>query len=127
MLIFERYPCRYEDTETSPSIPEKDMPDIVNEMLINTTEDKVADNDSPTLKSVDYVESSRHSGGTLHHIPHQIPQNGKKRYRQLRCVMCRDNGFPRDTRYYCNGCSEKPALCKKLCFYNYHKKYNLLT
>ena len=54
------------------------------------------------------------------HTPSPILQTGKKKYPQRRCVVCRQNGAPRDTRYYCRACAEVPALCKTPCFGIYH-------
>ena len=60
---------------------------------------------------------------TEHHTPSRILQKGKKKYPQRRCVVCREKGAPRDTRYCCYACVEVPALCKTPCFKMYHCKY----
>ena len=52
------------------------------------------------------------------HIPCRIPETTKK-YPQRECVSCRRRGIRHDTRYYCNDCSDNPALCKD-CFTNFN-------
>ena len=54
------------------------------------------------------------------HVISSILPTGKKKYPQRRCVYCRDYSTPRDTRYYCKACVNKPALCKTPCFAKYH-------
>ena len=54
------------------------------------------------------------------HFLSQIPPTEKKKYPQRRCVYCRMNSAPRDTRYYCKTCINTPALCKEPCFRKYH-------
>ena len=54
------------------------------------------------------------------HTPSPILPTGKKKYPQKRCVYCRVNSTPRDTRYYCKACVNTPALCKTPCFESYH-------
>ena len=55
-----------------------------------------------------------------YHIPTPILPTRKKKYPQRRCVVCRKNGAPHDTRYCCKACFELPALCKTPCFRIYH-------
>ena len=50
------------------------------------------------------------------HTPSPILPTNEKKYPQRRCVYCRVNSTPRDTRY----CIYTPALCKTPCFAKYH-------
>ena len=38
----------------------------------------------------------------------------------VRCVLCAKEGKRARTSYFCTGCSEKPHLCIKKCFFKYH-------
>ena len=65
-------------------------------------------------------KSNSYLVNTQYHIPSQIQPTAKKKYPQRRCVICKENGKPRDCRYYCKACVERPALCKSRCFRKYH-------
>ena len=69
--------------------------------------------------------SNSHLFNIQEHFPSQIRPTAKKKYPQRRCVICKGNGKPRDCRYYCKSCFERPALCKSLCFLQYH--YNIYS
>ena len=60
---------------------------------------------------------------TDNHVPTIIFPTRKKKYPQRRCVICRENDAPRDTRYCCKACFEVPALCKTPCFRIYHSNF----
>ena len=53
------------------------------------------------------------------HIPSRIPPTENKKYPTIRCAGCKKHGIRRESRYFCKGCPEEPALCKD-CFREYH-------
>ena len=132
MLIFERRFGRYRGkhkiqdligeskehvdmsgNQDSSYSPIKQLSDIQTSIKHTSNDTKVDDN----------PEKCHITGGTNGHIPSRIPRTGKKIYPQRRCVICSENGTPRDTRYFCKGCMESPTLCKRPCFVIYHNKY----
>ena len=54
------------------------------------------------------------------HIPSPIVYAGKKKYPQRKCIVCKNIGARRDTRYCCKGCVGTPALCISPCFKKHH-------
>lgn len=58
------------------------------------------------------------------HYLEKIPSTGQRPRPSLRCVWCRRNAAegerPRDTRYRCPVCPDKPALHLGNCFQEYH-------
>ena len=63
-----------------------------------------------------YVDDLKQSDN---HVPFPIPPTENKKYPQRKCVSCRRGGVRRDTRYYCDDCIGRPALCRD-CFREYH-------
>jgi len=47
---------------------------------------------------------------------HLVQYDGK----DMECVLCRKNGKRKRSSYFCTGCSTKPHLCVKECFYAFH-------
>jgi hypothetical protein len=54
------------------------------------------------------------------HAPSTLPQVGRKQHPTKKCRVCTKNKRRRETRYFCNACEEKPALCIDPCFGVYH-------
>ena len=104
--------------------PIKQLSDIQTSIKHTSNDTKVDDNPEKCHitggTNVSSEKKIEHDGG---HIPSRIPRTGKKIYPQRRCVICSENGTPRDTRYFCKGCMESPTLCKRPCFVIYHNKY----
>ena len=89
------------------------------EINVNTQEQDNVKGEAPSSISNSYLFNIQE------HFPSQIRPTAKKKYPQRRCVICKGNGKPRDCRYYCKSCFERPALCKSLCFLQYH--YNIYS
>ena len=56
------------------------------------------------------------------HFPETIPPTGQKAKPQRKCVICRREGFRKETIYRCGICADHPALCAAPCFMIYHTR-----
>jgi len=50
-----------------------------------------------------------------------IPGTDAKSVRTRKCVVCRRHGQRKETRYICETCTSKPALCVIPCFKDFHE------
>jgi hypothetical protein len=55
------------------------------------------------------------------HVPSTLPPTAKKPRPTKPCRICTRKKKRRETRYFCDGCEEKPALCVAPCFGEYHE------
>lgn len=52
-----------------------------------------------------------------------IPRTGKTPWPQKPCVVCKDKGILRKSRYHCALCIRQPGFCKKQeCFSDFHSQ-----
>ena len=51
-----------------------------------------------------------------------IPTTEKKMKPQKKCVVCKEKGIRKESRYHCGDCSSQPGLCAAPCFRQYHTK-----
>ena len=65
-----------------------------------------------------------HKDLEVEHVPIQIPSTTKKKYTTKRCLICLSNGKRRESRYQCSSCVDSPALCRNICFSEYHRQRN---
>ena len=136
MLVFNRYRFSSYSQSVTSETPSQDSSEV-DENREKTEELKIGmGNEQTNFYKMDEQkpESSKRNDDDLkgnrkqihdtertdHHVPTPILPTVKKKYPQRRCVICRKNGAPRDTRYCCKACFEVPALCKTPCFRIYH-------
>ena len=119
MLVFNKYRFNNQSINSETQYQDSSEVDIKHETTKQKPESSMRKDDDfkNNRKQVDDTER------TYHHIPTPISPTRKKKYPQRRCVICRENGAPRDTRYCCKACFEVPALCKTPCFRTYHCKF----
>ena len=121
MLIYVHERCRGGIRIKQINFTARFLSDIQTSIKHTSNDTKVDDNPEKCHitggTNVSSEKKIEHDGG---HIPSRIPRTGKKIYPQRRCVICSENGTPRDTRYFCKGCMESPTLCKRPCFVIYH-------
>jgi len=67
-------------------------------------------------------DTSRLSG---QHYMDLLPPNANKSNPTKRCVVCFQAGRRRETRYFCETCLSKPALCIVPCFKSFHSEQDI--
>lgn len=56
------------------------------------------------------------------HFLQRIPVTGKKVKPQRRCIVCKDGGVRRESRFYCSACPGGPGFCRTgSCFVTHHR------
>lgn len=62
---------------------------------------------------------------TIHVLQH-VPVTGKKLKPQRACIVCKQAGTRRESRFCCLGCPGEPGFCRtEACFVIYHKTFGL--
>ena len=74
------------------------------------------------------VSSAASAAGLGYQLPNQrhflqrIPVTGKKVKPQRRCIVCKDAGVRRESRFYCSACPGGPGFCRTgPCFMTHHR------
>jgi len=83
-------------------------------------DDRPADMSQETTSSFVHHKASDLSRLSGQHYFDIIPATGSKALPTKKCVVCRKRGQRKETRYFCQTCSSKPALCVVPCFKDFH-------
>ena len=105
--------------EEDQMVDGNDRDDNCMELEDSEMEDKCMEPDAKVPKLEDCESFDDFQRVDDKHTPSSIPANETKKYPTKRCVDCKKRGIRRESRYYCNDCSDYPALCKA-CFNGYH-------
>eukprot|EP00916_Digyalum_oweni_P006193 GHVL01010693.1.p1 GENE.GHVL01010693.1~~GHVL01010693.1.p1 ORF type:complete len:394 (+),score=46.22 GHVL01010693.1:227-1408(+) len=56
------------------------------------------------------------------HCLQRVPVTGRTVWPQRRCIVCKEHGLRRESRFYCPGCPGGPGFCRTdNCFLKYHE------
>ena len=78
----------------------------------------------PTTSSFMHHKASDLSRLSGQHYFDVIPATDAKSAPTRKCVVCRKRGQRKETRYLCETCPSKPALCVVPCFKDFHSSAN---
>jgi len=70
-------------------------------------------------------KSSDHSRLSGQHYLAYIPSTTSKKNAARKCVVCNGQGKRKETRYLCETCPSKPALCVVPCFKTFHSEIKI--
>ena len=70
-------------------------------------------------------KSSDHSRLSDQHYLAYIPSTTSKKNAARKCVVCNGQGKRKETRYLCETCPSKPALCVVPCFKTFHSEIKI--
>ena len=88
--------------------------------LLLAADDQPEEVHQATTSSFVHYKASDVSRLSGQHYFDIIPATGSKALPTKKCVVCRKRGQRKETRYFCQTCSSKPALCVVPCFKDFH-------